>query len=179
MPINVKLPETIEISILRLLIIKILYIIMNRHLYHKNIFLKKTKDKYNPDVLNKKNDMIKIREATVFKKSSETYNSITNKTPINIKSQKDLELEKDQVIQNMDSIIMQKKKEREDQESLLKPQKQKILAEENLSTYKAEDFNEHKTDQIEFVNDQKKIIETKKHKFDDIILDLKSLGILN
>jgi hypothetical protein len=151
----------------------------NKQLYQKNVFLQKSKDKFNPDVLKKKDDVDKNRKINVFKKSSTTYNSITNHTPENIKSQKDLELQKDSVIQNLESIIMQKKKEREDQDILLKPQKQKLVLNDIINDNINQDFNELKTEQTQYLNTQKRIIETNKNKYDDIMNNLKNLGILN
>ncbi len=151
----------------------------NKQLYQKNVFLQKSKDKYNPDVLKKKNDVDKTRQVNVFKKSNTTYNSITNHTPENIKSQKDLELQKDSAIQNIESIIMQKKKEREEQEILLKPQKQKIVMEDVVEQKKIHDFNEMKEEQTEYLNTHKKVVEENKNRYDDILNNLKNLGILN
>ena len=151
----------------------------NKQLYQKNVFLQKSKDKFNPDVLKKKDDIDKNRKTNVFKKSNTTYNSITNNTPENIKSQKDLELQKDSVILNLESIIMQKKKEREEQEILLKPQKQKIIIEDNIEQKKIQDFNEMKEEQTEYLNTHKKVVEDNKNRYDDILCNLKNLGILN
>ncbi len=151
----------------------------NKQLYQKNVFLQKTKDKFNPDVLKKKDDIDKNRKVNVFRKSNTTYNSITNHTPENIKSQKDLELQKDSVIQNIDSIIMQKKKEREEQEIQLKPAKHKLVMEDTISEKKIQDFNEMKDEQNEYLNTHKKVVETNKNRYDDILNNLKNLGILN
>jgi hypothetical protein len=152
---------------------------MNKQLYQKNLFLQKSKDKFNPDVLKKKEDFDKNRKINIFKKSTVTYNSITNQTPDNIKNQKDLELNKDSVITDLDNIIMQKKKEREDQDILLKPQKQKLITNDNINDNDNQDFNELKTEQTQYLDTQKKIIETNKNKYEDIMNNLKNLGILN
>ena len=152
---------------------------MNKQLYQKNLFLQKSKDKFNPDVLKKKEDFDKNRKINIFKKSTVTYNSITNQVPDNIKNQKDLELNKDLVITDLDNIIMQKKKEREEQDILLKPQKQKLVTNDNIIDDKNQDFNELKTEQTQYLDTQKKIIETNKNKYEDIMNNLKNLGILN
>jgi hypothetical protein len=149
-----------------------------KQLYQKNIFLQKTKEKFNPDLIKKKEEADKVRKINVFKKSSITYNSITNKTPTNVKNQKDLELEKDNVITNIENIVLQKKKERETQEIQFKPQKQKLLPDENINI-KDENFIELKSEQKEYINSQKKIIENNKNKYNDIMSNLKSLGIIN
>jgi hypothetical protein len=151
----------------------------NKQLYQKNLFLQKSKDKFNPDVITKKDDFDKNRKINIFKKSTVTYNSITNQIPNNIKNQKDLELGKDSAIIDLENIIMQKKKEREDQDILLKPQKQKLVLNDNINDNKNQNFNELKTEQTQYLNTQKKIIETNKNKYDDIMNNLKDLGILN
>ena len=142
----------------------------------KNIFLQKSKEKFNPDVLKKKEIEDKTRTHQIFKKSNITYNSITNQVIDNIKNQKDLELPKDNPIINIEQIILQKKKEREEFDNNNKPIKQKIL-QDNIS-YESENFNELKDDQTTFINKQKKISENNKNKFDDIMNNLKKLGII-
>jgi hypothetical protein len=151
----------------------------NKQLYQKNLFLQKSKDKFNPDVIMKKDEFDKNRKVNIFKKSTVTYNSITNQIPNNIKNQKDLELGKDSAIIDLENIIMQKKKEREEQDILLKPQKQKLVLNDNINDNKNQDFNDLKTEQTQYLNTQKKIIETNKNKYDDIMNNLKDLGILN
>jgi hypothetical protein len=151
----------------------------NKQLYQKNLFLQKSKDKFNPDVIMKKDEFDKNRKVNIFKKSTVTYNSITNQIPNNIKNQKDLELGKDSAITDLENIIMQKKKEREEQDILLKPQKQKLVLNDNINDNKNQDFNDLKTEQTQYLNTQKKIIETNKNKYDDIMNNLKDLGILN
>ena len=53
-----------------------------------NVFLQKSKEKYNPDVNQKKSTLEKTRKENVFKKNTVVYNSITNQIPENIKSHK-------------------------------------------------------------------------------------------
>jgi len=151
----------------------------NKQLYQKNLFLQKSKDKFNPDVIMKKDEFDKNRKVNIFKKSTVTYNSITNQIPNNIKNQKDLELGKDSAIVDLENIIMQKKKEREEQDILLKPHKQKLVLNNNINDNKNQDFNELKTEQTQYLNIQKKIIETNKNQYEDIMNNLKDLGILN
>lgn len=79
----------------------------------------------------------------------------------------------------MESIIMQKKKEREEQEVLLKPQKQKIVMEDVVEQKKIHDFNEMKEEQTEYLNTHKKAVEENKTRYDGILNNLKNLGILN
>jgi hypothetical protein len=148
---------------------------MNHNLYQKNVFLQKAKTKHNPDVLKKKQVEDKTRIQSVFRASNVTYNSITNNVPSNIKTQKDLELEKDKTINNIEQTIAQKKKEREDQDRNNKPIKQKVLIESGIDNT----FTDLKETQTVFVETQKKNIENDKNKFDSIMKNLKELGIIN
>jgi hypothetical protein len=151
----------------------------NKQLYQKNVFLQKTKDKFNPDVLKAKEDIDKNRKLNVFKKTNVTYNSITNNTPENIKSQKDLELQKDNAILNIETVMAQIKKDREDQEIQFKPIKQKLIMDKTNEQKKNIDFNEMKEEQNEYLNTHKKTVEINKTRYDDILCNLKNLGILN
>ena len=81
---------------------------MSKQLIQKNVFIQKSKDKFNPDVIKKVESEDKNRKVSVFKKTNQTYNSITNQNPDNIKTQKDLELEKDNPLNNIEQIILQK-----------------------------------------------------------------------
>ncbi len=144
---------------------------------NKNIFLQKSKEKYNPDVLKKNMYEDMNRKQTIFKKTNIVYNSITNNNIEDVKTQKDLELPKDNPLTNIESIFLQKKQEREEYDNNNKPIKQKILVNENIQL--AETFNELKDEQTNFSDKQKKIIETNKNKFDDIMKNLKNMGILN
>jgi hypothetical protein len=142
-----------------------------------NIFLNNSKSKYNPDVIKLKEEYDKTRQTVIFKKSNETYNSITNNIPTNIKSQKDLELNKDTKINNLDSIILQKKNERELQDSQLKPIKKKFIQDTKVNN--CLDFNELKVEQTQYTETHTKNIEINKNKYNDIMSNLKDLGIIN
>jgi hypothetical protein len=146
----------------------------------KNVFIQKSNKKFNPDVLKKVEIEDKNRTQSVYKKSNQTYNSITNQNPENIKTQKDLELEKDNPLDNIEQIILQKKKEREEQDDKLKPVKQKVLLNEsNESSVIIQNFNELKNENTEFFNQQQKIIDNNKNKYESIMKNLKNLGIVN
>jgi hypothetical protein len=146
----------------------------------KNVFIQKSNKKFNPDVLKKVEFEDKNRTQSVYKKSNQTYNSITNQNPENIKTQKDLELEKDNPLDNIEQIILQKKKEREEQDDKLKPVKQKVLLNEsNESSVMIQNFNELKNENTEFFNQQQKIIDINKNKYESIMKNLKHLGIVN
>ena len=43
---------------------------MNKQLYQKNLFLQKTKEKFNPDVSKKTDEYDKSRKCMIFKKSN-------------------------------------------------------------------------------------------------------------
>ena len=146
----------------------------------KNVFIQKSNKKFNPDILKKVEFEDKNRTQSVYKKSNQTYNSITNQNPENIKTQKDLELEKDNPLDNIEQIILQKKKEREEQDDKLKPVKQKVLLNEsNESSVMIQNFNELKNENTEFFNQQQKIIDNNKNKYESIMKNLKHLGIVN
>lgn len=158
------------------------------NIYQKNVFFQKSKEKYNPDVLKKKELEDKNRNSTIFKKSNITYNSITNQNPENIKSQHDLELKKDTCKLNLEQIILQKKKERDEQDLINKPIKQKVLNNSIIgnttnnidnNTNNIQNFNELKNEQTDYIIQQQKLIETNKNKYENIMKNLKELGILN
>jgi len=141
-----------------------------------NIFLQKSKDKFNPDVISKKTSIEKDRKNFIFKKNDIVYNSITNLTPNNIKTTKDLELQKDTPICNLDLLLAEKTKERNEQEIINKTTKQKIIINNNEQT---QTYNELKSELLDFTNLQKNEIKTNKNKYENIIDNLKNLGIIN
>ena len=135
-----------------------------------NIFLQKSKEKYNPDVNQKKCNLEKVRNENIFKKNNVIYNSITNQIPENIKSNKDLELKKDGVISNLDQLILKKEEERKklDQEFKSNNPKQKIITNNNISTEEPSTFIEMKNIQTEYITNHNKKIEVNKNS--DVIL---------
>ncbi len=146
-----------------------------------NIFLQKSKEKYNPDIAQKKNNLDKTRKENIFKKNTIVYNSITNQIPENIMSHKDLELEKDCVLNNINQLIAKKTKERNDLEEEFKHKnpKQKIVMNDNTINNNSLTFNDMKKIQSEYIIDHNKKIETNKYKYDHIMKNLKDLGIIN
>jgi len=145
-----------------------------------NVFLQKSKDKYNPDINQKISTLTKARKENIFKKNTIVYNSITNQIPENIISHKDLELQKDLKINNIDKLILKKEEERKllDQETKLKKSKQKMVMHDNMNN-EISSFTEMKKIQSEYINNRNKHIETNKNKYDNIINNLKDLGIIN
>jgi hypothetical protein len=144
----------------------------------KNIFLQKSKDKFNPDIISKKNLLENERKNNIIKKNNLIYNSITNIVPTEIKSYKDLELQKDIPICNFENLLAEKNKERIDQEVSNKSIKQKVIV-SNINNEKIQTYNELKSEQINLLNLKNKETENNKNNYDNIIDNLKKLGILN
>lgn len=149
------------------------------NLLEKNIFYQKCKEKYNPDILVKKNTIEKTRSEIIFKKNDLVYNSITNNVPQNIRSQKDLELHRDLPLTNLESLIQQKNKERIEEDNANKNIKQKVIVDNEIETNKNLIYKELKNEQIEFSKIQNSQIKHNKDRYDDIIINLKNLGIIN
>jgi hypothetical protein len=146
-----------------------------------NIFLQKSKDKYNPDVDKKKGILEKTRKENIFKKNTVIYNPITNQIPENIRSHRDLELDKDATINNIDQLISKKQQERNalEEEFKLKNPKQKIIMTNNSTTDQPTTFTEMKKIQTDYQIHHNTKIETNKNKYDHIMKNLKDLGIIN
>ena len=143
-----------------------------------NIFLQKSKDKFNPDVISKKDLIEKDRRNNIFKKNDVIYNSITNITPNNIKTSKDLELQKDTPIGNLDTLLAEKTKERNELETINKTSKHKIIVNNSVNE-KAQTYNELKSELLDYTCLQKNEIKNNKNKYENIIDNLKNLGIIN
>ena len=144
---------------------------------NENIFFQLSKQKHNPDVLLKKDDFEKKRQENIFKKNSIVYNSITNKIPSDVKNQKDLELQKDLPINNLESIIAEKFRERSEQDNQLKQTKQKVILNDEVAE-KTLNCVDLKNIQKYHAESRKKEIENNKNKYENIMLDLKDLGII-
>jgi hypothetical protein len=146
-----------------------------------NVFLVKSQKKYNPDINQRKNELEKVRKENIFKKNTVVYNSITNQIPENIKSPRDLELEKDAAINNIDKLIEKKKEERCALEEEFKQNnpKQKMIMTNKINNTKIATFNEMKEIQSEYAMTHTKKVETNKNKYDGIMKNLKDLGIIN
>ena len=149
------------------------------NLLEKNIFYQKSKDKSNPDVLIKKSTIEKNRTEAVFKKSDLVYNSITNTVPENIRSPKDLELKRDLPLSNFEELMQQKIKERNEENNINKNIKQKVIVNDDLTIQNNQIYSELKNDQLEFSKIQNDKIKNNKDRYDDIIINLKNLGIIN
>ena len=146
-----------------------------------NVFLQKSKEKYNPDVNQKECTIKKTRKENVFKKNTVVYNSITNQVPENIKSSRDLELDKDIAITNINQLIEKKNNERKalEEEFKQKNPKQKMIMTDNTTTEKISTFTEMKKIQADYSTQHNKKVEINKNKYGDIMKNLKDLGIIN
>jgi hypothetical protein len=144
-----------------------------------NIFFQNKKDKFNPDVITNLCKKTLERKKIDFQESKNIYNSITNEVPDKIKSSKDLKLNTDESIDNnsMKKMIKQKEDERNKQDYYLKPQKIKCLPENLIIDKHIENFEELKKNSE--VQIKKTVLEQtqQKSKYDNIILNLKDLGI--
>lgn len=144
-----------------------------------NIFFQNKKDKFNPDVITNLCKKTLERKKIDFQESKNIYNSITNEVPDKIKSSKDLKLNTDESIDNnsMKKMIKQKEDERNKQDYYLKPQKIKCLPENLIIDKHIENFEELKKNSEVYI--KKTVLEhtRQKSKYDNIILNLKDLGI--
>ncbi len=94
-----------------------------------NIFIKMKKDKSNPDVEPKSIQKQNERSGTKFVLSKSIYNPITGVIPEVISSHNDLTLDKDKSIDQSEilKMILEKRAERENQDTKYKPVKTKVI----------------------------------------------------
>lgn len=148
---------------------------MNNNLLQNNVFFKQNKDKFNPDVIEKQKNLQNDFSVNIFKNNTKlVYNSIIDKIPDEVKSSKDLEIPKDEPIKDYQHLINTKFKERNEQDTQLKPIKQKIIVDQSIE--KDDSYNNMKEDNKTFINNQNKVITNTK--LDNILENLKDLGIL-
>lgn len=145
-----------------------------------NIFLKNKKDKFNPDVITNLSKKSTERKKNEFQISKNIYNPITNSVPDNIKSGKDLKLQKDNSIQGNDikKLIKQKEDERNKQYNELKPLKIKSLPTNLIVDKHIENFEELKNNSESFVKKTNQEQNQQKDKYNNIISGLQNLGII-
>ena len=146
-----------------------------------NIFLKDKKEKFNPDVIKNVSKKTNERKKIEFESSKTIYNPVTNQVPNNVKTAKDLKLEKDNSFNTneLKKIMRDKENERKKQEADLKPIKLKAIPEDLIIDKHIENFDELKKNSETHA---KKIIQehdSQKNKYDNIITSLKNLGIIN
>jgi hypothetical protein len=146
-----------------------------------NIFLKDKKDKFNPDVIKNISKKTIERKKTDFEVSKNVYNPVTNHVPNNVKSIKDLKLEKDNSFNTNEikKIMRDKENERKKQESDLKPIKLKSIPEDLIIDKHIENFDELKKNSETYTKKITQEHDLQKDKYNNIITSLKNLGIIN
>ena len=146
-----------------------------------NIFFKNKKDKFNPDVINNLSKKTSERKKTEFIESKIIYNGITNDVPNKIKNSNDLKLDIDESIDTntMKKIIKQKEDERSKQDYDLKPQKLKCLPDNLIIDKHIENFDELKKNSESYSKKTVQEQSVQKSKYDNIISNLKDLGIFS
>ena len=145
-----------------------------------NIFFKNKKDniKHNPDVISNLSKKNNERKKNDFKSSPTVYNAITNIVPKDIKGPKDLLLDTNKPYDDLKKLINQKKTERSNQDHELKPQKIKALPENLIVDKHIGNFEELKKTSESHIKNTMQILTQQKTKYNDIMLNLRKLGIL-
>ena len=150
------------------------------NLLNNNIFIQKSKEKYNPDILLKKNNLEKERLSVIFKENKNIYNSITNNTPEIIRTHKDLELKKDLPINNIKNILAEKNNERKELD-LIQQENNKIKR-INIKRISFDDLvcNNNSIIHDNLKNEHTDFVKSKDNsdKYENIVNNLKDLGIL-
>jgi hypothetical protein len=149
---------------------------MENNIFFKN---KKETDKFNPDVISNLSKKNGERKKTEFKVSSTVYNAITNIVPRDVKGPKDLLLKSNEPFDDIKKLINQKKSERSKQDFDLKPQKLKALPDNLIVDKHIENFDELKNNSEIHMKNTINTMTEQKSKYNDIMLNLKRLGILN
>ena len=142
-----------------------------------NIFIKEKIGKSNPDIITNLSKKSSERKKNEFVASNNVINSITNIVPDKIRNQKDLLLEKDTPLQNMNKLIIARKNERSREEYDTKPQQMKVLPSNLTADKQINNFQELKTTseiQIKNTLEQQKL---QKSKYNDIMNNLKQSGL--
>lgn len=152
---------------------------MSNQLLQKNIFYKKSKDKFNPDVVFKKKDLEKERTENIFKKNNIVYNSITNQIPTAVTTTTDLILNKDVPINNIEQLLTTKRNERLEQEIQNKNIKPIVALNNVIEKVEPKEYTELKSSQTNYAKTQTKEIQVNKNKYENIMKNLKDLGIIN
>jgi len=167
---------------------------------NNNIFIKLNKNKYNPDIESKLDNITSERTQTKFNLSKTIYNPITGIIPDKLNSQNDLVLQKDNNNIDFKSLILNKETERTQQNELYKPQKIKVIntiqnsnntnnlvinTNSNSNTNNNNNTNSNNNcEYIKTYNELKHgiIINNKsnsnQNNYDNILLGLKDLGII-
>ena len=149
---------------------------MENNIFFKN---KKETEKFNPDVISNLSKKNGERKKVEFKTSQTVYNAITNIVPKDVKSPKDLLLNSNEPFDDIKKLINQKKIERSRQDFDLKPQRIKALPDNLIVDKHIENFDELKNNSEIHMKNTINTMTEQKSKYNDIILNLKRLGILN
>jgi hypothetical protein len=136
-------------------------------------------NKYNPDINNKFSQKESERSNNNFNLLNTIYNPITGIIPESIKSPDDLRINNDINIYNINKLISEKEIERKQQEQLFNNtiNNNNILQTKVINNYNqnscSDNFNELKEKSL--TNNKK----SENNNFNNIITELKDLGILN
>jgi len=149
---------------------------MENNIFFKN---KKETEKFNPDVISNLSKKNGERKKVEFKTSQTVYNAITNIVPKDVKSPKDLLLNSNEPFDDIKKLINQKKIERSRQDFDLKPQRIKALPDNLIVDKHIENFDELKNNSEIHMKNTINTMTEQKSKYNDIMLNLKRLGILN
>jgi len=149
---------------------------MENNIFFKN---KKETEKFNPDVISNLSKKNGERKKVEFKASPTVYNAITNIVPKDVKSPKDLLLNSNEPFDDIKKLINQKKIERSRQDFDLKPQRIKALPDNLIVDKHIENFDELKNNSEIHMKNTINTMTEQKSKYNDIMLNLKRLGILN
>jgi len=120
-------------------------------------------EKNNPDILQKFTELQSSRSNMIFNPSNVIYNPITNDIPSNIKETKDLLLNINNEKQNLNKLLLLKEHERNS-----------INIKYQTTTNNINDQNKCKT-----FDELKYMINRNKNLHDNVLDDLKNLGILD
>ncbi len=133
---------------------------------NNNIFVKKKK--YNPDIVVNYSKIVNERENKKFEYTNEFHES---EKPLSSQVGLSEKYTKDEKQIDMDKLINSKMEERKNQEFDLKPSKN-FIPSSNPNEFK--EYNDLKNQQNKF----EEKIKSKNSSFDNILSDLKDLGIL-
>jgi hypothetical protein len=162
-----------------------------------NIFIKLKKEKFNPDIEPKLKNKETERGNTRFEMSNLIYNPITGIIPEKINKTSDLVLCKDDTLDKVDikRLIIEKEKERLNQDSQYKPVQTKVINNNPVSQNQSNKVSSGQDSSSQQVN-MKNYIETyeelkrgsqnktnqqinnKGNNYDNILEGLKDLGII-
>lgn len=152
---------------------------------NNNIFIKLNKQKYNPDIEPKLNNLENERISTKFNLSKTIYNPITGVIPEKLNSQNDLFLQKDNLKIDIKSLVLEKENERTYQDETFKPIKTKVI---NNIIQPSNNMIQNSSNQLrnndyiktynELKNETQPKITTNQNNYDNILIGLKDLGII-